>query len=59
MQLLKTSFSSVLQEALAPETEFWSAGKTLKTLAEEKHFDTENGTAWPKTIKNFISESMC
>lgn len=46
-----------MQESLAPETEFWSAGKTLTTLAEEKHFHTEDGITWPDAIKIFISES--
>lgn len=57
MQLLKNSFSSILQEPLAADTEFWSATKTLSTLAEENHFNKpdEDGTLWPDAIKNFLN----
>lgn len=56
LQLLKTSFSSIMKEALTPETEFWSANKTLTFLAEEKYFAEEGGIAWPSAIKNFINK---
>lgn len=57
MQLLKNAFVSVLQEPLATETEFWSASKTLTTLAEENYFSkpNENGIFWPEAIKKFLN----
>ncbi|XP_069702294.1 DNA mismatch repair protein Msh6 isoform X2 [Periplaneta americana] len=58
LQLLSSSLASVLKEALAPETEFWSAHKTLTTLAEGGYFSSEScGTKWPEGIKQFLSEA--
>ncbi|KAK6631688.1 hypothetical protein RUM43_013752 [Polyplax serrata] len=57
MQLLKCSLSTVLQDPLATDTEFWSASKTLSTLAEENHFTqpNQNGTIWPEAIKRYLN----
>ncbi|KAJ9582060.1 hypothetical protein L9F63_003643, partial [Diploptera punctata] len=58
MQLLNTSMASVLKEALASESEFWSASKTLSTLAEGGYFSAEsNGLNWPEGFKQFLSEA--
>ncbi|PSN56585.1 hypothetical protein C0J52_01554 [Blattella germanica] len=58
MQLLKSSMASVLKEALASESEFWSANKTLSTLAEGGYFSSEStGLKWPEGLKTFLSEA--
>lgn len=57
LQLLNSSLASVLKESLAPETEFWSAHKTLTTLAEGGYFSSESsGVNWPEGLKKFLNE---
>jgi hypothetical protein len=57
LQLLNSSLASVLKEALAPETEFWSSHKTLTTLAEGAYFSSESsGVKWPEGLKKFLNE---
>jgi DNA mismatch repair protein MSH6 len=57
LQLLNSSLASVLKESLAPETEFWSSHKTLKTLAEGGYFSSESSrVSWPDGLKNFLNE---
>ena len=59
MQLLNTSLASVSKEALASESEFWSAGKTLSTLAEGGYFSSEaSGVNWPEGLKQFLNAGM-
>ncbi|PNF27299.1 DNA mismatch repair protein Msh6 [Cryptotermes secundus] len=58
LQLLNSSLASVLKESLAPETEFWSAHKTLTTLAEGGYFSSESsGVNWPEGLKKFLNEA--
>ncbi|KAJ8250672.1 hypothetical protein COCON_G00225940 [Conger conger] len=54
-KLLKATLSSAMQEGLAPGTQFWDAGKTLKTLAEEDYF--KEGDGLPPALKAMTSES--
>ncbi|XP_072027536.1 DNA mismatch repair protein Msh6-like [Amphiura filiformis] len=62
-QILNNSLLSVIKESLASGSEFWDAGKTLKTLAESRYFEDEDGETsdenrgqWPDVIKGMISE---
>ena len=58
MQLINANLTSVLKEGLTPGSEFWESGKTLKTLAEEAYFKSDDGdVTWPETIKSMLSES--
>ncbi|XP_063239704.1 DNA mismatch repair protein Msh6 [Bacillus rossius redtenbacheri] len=56
-RLLRTALASVLKEALAPESEFWTAGRTLVTLAEGGYFASGGVHSWPEGLKEFLSES--
>nr|CAD7567692.1 unnamed protein product [Timema californicum] len=56
-KLLNSVLVAVNKEALAPETEFWGANKTLTTLAEGGYFTTNSAFAWPEGLKDFISDS--
>lgn len=49
-QIFKTALCNTLKEALNSDTQFWSAERTLKTLAE-KYFSTNDGTEWPTVIR--------
>lgn len=49
-QIFKTALCNTLKEAMAPDTQFWDAEKTLKTLAE-KYFANEGKTEWPTVIR--------
>lgn len=49
-QIFKTVLSNTLKEQLLPESQFWSAAKTLKTLAE-KYFTGETCVEWPEAIR--------
>ncbi|XP_052086117.1 DNA mismatch repair protein Msh6-like [Mytilus californianus] len=56
-QLINNNLISVTKEFLAPGSEFWESGKTLKRLAEEDYFSSEDELVWPDTIKKMISDS--
>lgn len=56
-QLINNNLISVTKEFLAPGSEFWESGKTLKRLAEEDYFRSEDELVWPDTIKKMISDS--
>lgn len=49
-QIFKTALCNTLKEALNPDTQFWSAEKTLKTLAE-KYFGKKEKIEWPAIIR--------
>ncbi|XP_004590719.2 DNA mismatch repair protein Msh6 isoform X1 [Ochotona princeps] len=59
--VLKGSLSSCLQEALIPGSQFWDAGKTLRTLLEEGYFtekvNVDSGVMLPQVLKGMTSES--
>ncbi|KAJ1520643.1 hypothetical protein ONE63_003750 [Megalurothrips usitatus] len=56
-QLLNGHLTAVAKEVLAPESEFWSASKTLSKLAEGDYFSEEGKShEWPETLKMFISD---
>ncbi|GFR92090.1 DNA mismatch repair protein Msh6 [Elysia marginata] len=58
MQLINANLLSALKEGLTPGSEFWESSKTLKTLAEEAYFKSEDGEiTWPEAIKLMLSES--
>jgi len=59
LQILNGPLSSALKEALAAESEFWSASDTLKNLAEGKYFEQDGkGHQWPQGLRPFISEGQ-
>lgn len=43
--IFKTILGNILKEPLSNDTQFWGAGKTLRTLAEKYY------TKWPETLK--------
>lgn len=49
-QVFKFALANKLREALLPESQFWNAEKTLKTLGE-KYFNHSKGIEWPEVIK--------
>lgn len=49
-QIFKTALCNTLKESLNPDTQFWSAEKTLKTLAE-KYFARNDRIEWPTVIR--------
>lgn len=49
-QIFKSMLSNTLREPLLPDSQFWAAGKTLKTLSE-KYFNSTIGKEWPETIR--------
>lgn len=60
LQILNGQLTAVVKESLAPESEFWSASKTLSQLAEGNYF-TEEGKSheWPENLKLYISDGGC
>lgn len=49
-QVFKAMLSNTLREALLPDTQFWHAEKTLKTLSE-KYYGINNDKKWPDVIR--------
>lgn len=49
-QIFKTALCNTLKEALNTDTQFWSAEKTLKTLAE-KYYSQGEKIEWPAAIR--------
>lgn len=49
-QVFKSMLSNTLREALLPDTQFWSAEKTLKTLSE-KYYNSKNDKEWPDILR--------
>ena len=58
-QVVNNSLTSVLKEHLAPKTEFWESGKTLRVLGEESYFKEkeESDVQWPEVLKPMLADS--
>lgn len=50
-QVFKTVLSNTLKEALNPDSQFWTAEKTLKTLAEKYFSKGQQKIEWPSVIR--------
>lgn len=57
MQLLESMVSSVMQQPLKSDREFWSADKTLKVLAAREELRGAEGVEWPAALRRFMSPS--
>lgn len=49
-QIFKVMLSGAIREALVPDTQFWHAEKTLKTMSE-KYYGLNNEKEWPDVIR--------
>ncbi|XP_067931306.1 DNA mismatch repair protein Msh6-like [Watersipora subatra] len=62
--LFKTNLSSVLKEALVPNSEFWGCEKTIRFLSEGDYFQLDDGSHtmdWPEALKAMLdnSDAVC
>ncbi|XP_053695896.1 probable DNA mismatch repair protein Msh6 [Sabethes cyaneus] len=55
-QIFKTVLAGVRKEALTGESQFWSAQKTLKYLAE-KFFGNSSDNKWPSALRSLADKS--
>lgn len=55
-QIVKSMLNKVLKEQLNPGTQFLTAEKTLKMMAE-KYYRVDNKIVWPEEIKAFQSDT--
>lgn len=49
-QIFKSVLSNAIRESLLPDSQFWSADRTLKTLSE-KYYNAHSDTKWPEVIR--------
>ncbi|KAJ6635780.1 putative DNA mismatch repair protein Msh6 [Pseudolycoriella hygida] len=55
-QIFRSMLQNTLKEQLLPGTQFLTAEKTLKMMAE-KYYNVENKVVWPEEIKTLQSDS--
>lgn len=55
-QIFKSFLANTLKEQLLPGTQFLTAEKTLKMMAD-KYYNVENKVVWPEEIKSLQSDS--
>lgn len=57
LQQLFQNMSGVRKDPLIPDSEFWSAKKTLKFLSEQDYFRNGESGSWPENFQTFLSEN--